>query len=347
MSGTVQIIEPSWLRTTPPPARDVTALFPGIERYAVTATRLHPRPGAPLPGTSHVGGPLRWPADEPWPACVAVHLVPVEVAIPEALLARLKVAVPARDWPAYQAAMAELASQIPGFSGVNHRTGSALGRTTRSAPQPSPLVAVAQLRAADVPDLCPPPDTDLLQVLWCPNEHEDGGPAVTLRWRREGDPLSLLDRPPVPVVSRDPYLPRACVLHPERVVEYPWWQDLPPELAFAVRAWDSKHHGRYHRQLSMAPGWKVGGWSPWPTTDPIPLYCALCGARMRQLLQIDSGEWGDAQRWRPLEERHLSPGTAEYVAAAEPTGVVAGHSGLYRVFHCPDCPDAPIRVDLQ
>jgi hypothetical protein len=68
---------------------------------------------------------------------------------------------------------------------------------------------------------------------------------------------------------------------------------------------------------------------------------------MRQLLQIDSGEWGTPQRWRPLEERDLTPGTAGYLAATEPTGVVVGRSGLYRVFHCPYCPDAPIRVDLQ
>jgi hypothetical protein len=60
---------------------------------------------------------------------------------------------------------------------------------------------------------------------------------------------------------------------------------------------------------------------------------------MRHLLQIDSGEWGDQRRWRPVGEHDP--------AAAEPTGVIAGRTGLYRIFHCPSCPDAPVLTDPQ
>ncbi len=216
--------------TTPAPGYDVPALFPGIERCSATATRLHPRRGTPDRRASHLGGPLWWPADEPWPACAAEHLVPVELAVPAAVRARLDRADPARGWSGYEAAIAELASEIPGFGGVDHRTGSALGYSARREP---------------------------------------------------------------------------------------------------------------------APGWKVGGWPAWPTTDPRPMCCVHCGAPMRQLLQIDSGEWGDPQRWRPREEDRLRPGTAEHTAASEPTGVVAGRSGLYRIFGCPCSPDAPVLVDPQ
>ncbi|HET6213129.1 MAG TPA: hypothetical protein VFE14_09695 [Micromonosporaceae bacterium] len=338
-------------RTTPPPVRDVAALFPGIERFAATATRLHPRRGTPDPFGSHVGGPLLWPAGEPWPACDAEHVVPAEIPVPPELLARLKAASQARDWPGWEAVIAKLASEIPGFGGVDRRTGSALGHTAGPPPRPSPLVAVAQLRVADVPDLHPPVDADLLQVLWCPNDHDlDGAawaPAVTVRWWRQED-VSAAQAPPAPaVVSQRAYLPRPCVLHPERVVEYPWWQELPTGLGHRVRAWDNEHDGLYHRRLSMAPGWKVGGWPPWPTTDPRPMYCGSCGSRMDHLLQVDSGEWGDRDRWCPLEERALGSGTAAYLAATEPTGIVAGRSGLYRIFSCPYCPDAPVRVDPQ
>jgi hypothetical protein len=330
----------------------VVALFPGIEKHAATATRLHPRRGAPDPRSSHLGGPLLWPADEPWPTCDADHFVPTELPVPPAVRARLQAAGAARDWPAWESVIAELASQLPGFAGVNRRTGTALAYTVRPQPVPSPLVAVAQLRRADIPDLATPPDADLLHVLWCPNEHDaDGGalaPAVTLRWRRAGTVSAVLDEPPAPmVVSAAAYLPQPCVLYPEQVVEYPWWQELPTELGYQIHAWDLEHGGRYHRELSTAPGWKVGGWPSWPTSDTVPMYCVRCGDLMRQLLQIDSGEWGTPQRWRPLEERDLAPGTAGYLAATEPTGVVVGRSGLYRVFHCPYCPDAPIRVDLQ
>jgi hypothetical protein len=141
------------------------------------------------------------------------------------------------------------------------------------------------------------------------------------------------------------------VLFPERVLEYPWWQQLPADLGRRVRDWDAEYDGRYHRQLGTAPGWKVGGWPAWPTTDPVPMYCPRCGTALRHLLQIDSGEWGDPARWRPVEEPPAGSGAADraadHLAVAEPTGVIAGRTGLYRVFHCPRCPDLPPRVDLQ
>jgi hypothetical protein len=94
---------------------------------------------------------------------------------------------------------------------------------------------------------------------------------------------------------------------------------------------------------------------------------------MRQLLQLDSGEWGDPARWRPLpgpapgatpapgsdprstpDGDHGSdpdgdPATADDLAAPEPTGVIAGHTGLYRIFTCPSCPGGADRwhIDLQ
>jgi hypothetical protein len=71
------------------------------------------------------------------------------------------------------------------------------------------------------------------------------------------------------------------------------------------------------------------------------------GGPLRQLLQIDSGEWGDPRRWLPVQEQALTSDTADYLAATEPTGIIAGRSGLYRVFHCPLCPDPQPRIDVQ
>ncbi|MFR9722336.1 hypothetical protein ACL02R_03040 [Streptomyces sp. MS19] len=61
------------VRTTPPRPADVTAIVPQLAPLARTATRLHPRPGSPSPRDSSVGGPLLWPADEPWPHCDGPH----------------------------------------------------------------------------------------------------------------------------------------------------------------------------------------------------------------------------------------------------------------------------------
>jgi hypothetical protein len=332
---------------TPRPAYDVEALFPGIGEFGRTATRLHPRPGVPGAGGSHVGGPLRWVVGEPWPTCTADHVVPRAEPIPPPLLTLLdqtRDADPARRWPAYQRVVAELATRAPGFAGIDRATRTALYQVARPEPEPVPLVALAQLRAADVPDLAAPAGTDLLQVLWCPNDHDLGGgalaPAAVVRWRRDADLGPAPAQPEPLAVGHPAYLPRPCVLHPEQVTEYPWWQQLPVELGYDVMVWDAAHGGLYHRQLAAAPGWKVGGWPQWPTSDPMSLYCERCGDPMRQLLQVDSGEWGDPERWRAL---------GEPAAEAEPTGVIAGHTGLYRIFACHSCPGGPglVRVDLQ
>lgn len=52
---------------TPPPPSDITAIFSELRGYERTATMLHPHPGQPGVRESSVGGPLLWPADEPWP----------------------------------------------------------------------------------------------------------------------------------------------------------------------------------------------------------------------------------------------------------------------------------------
>jgi hypothetical protein len=40
-----------------------------MEEWARPAVRLHPVQGTPAVSESHIGGPLLWPAGEPWPWC--------------------------------------------------------------------------------------------------------------------------------------------------------------------------------------------------------------------------------------------------------------------------------------
>ncbi|MFD9691707.1 DUF1963 domain-containing protein [Kitasatospora sp. NPDC059088] len=56
-------------RRTPPRPLNVEELFPEVVPLRREAVRLHPRAGRPAPGDSSVGGPLLWPAEEPWPEC--------------------------------------------------------------------------------------------------------------------------------------------------------------------------------------------------------------------------------------------------------------------------------------
>jgi hypothetical protein len=53
----------------------------------------------------------------------------------------------------------------------------------------SPLVGVLQLSDRDVPELPFPEQTDLFQLLWCPNEHDAPwyGPRPVAVWRRAAE----------------------------------------------------------------------------------------------------------------------------------------------------------------
>lgn len=64
--------------TTPAPLIDLTVEFPELAPYARTTTRLHPRRGEPSMLDSSLGGPMLWPADEPWPVQPGSHFGPFD-----------------------------------------------------------------------------------------------------------------------------------------------------------------------------------------------------------------------------------------------------------------------------
>ncbi|MGW2492197.1 hypothetical protein ACWCV9_33980 [Streptomyces sp. NPDC001606] len=270
------------------PARDFQELLP----HARPAVRLHPRRGTPGPRDSHIGGPLLWPAAEPWPEC-ADH----------------------KD--------------------VNGRAYS------------MPMVAVAQLTAADFPEIRFPDGTDLVQLLWCPEWHDQPHPAgwgqaCRLFWRRADRVTDPLTEQPDPEEHWDhdwDMIPRACVLHPERLLDYPDSEELPDGLGERFEAWLRERNLR--DDLTTVPGYKLGGFMNWCTTDlPEALECGECQAPLELFLQFDTceyaiGTWGPdgaPHRFQPLEERHLEPRGPEWQAALEPVGMTVGrgsHAGLF------------------
>ncbi|WHT16051.1 hypothetical protein N8J89_23265 [Crossiella sp. CA-258035] len=276
-------------RTTHPPAYGVAARFPALAAYARVTVRLHPRRGNPTAYDSHLGGPLLWPADEPWPRC-----------------GRPKCFIPAPE-------------------------------------QPEPAVVAGQFWARDLPDLPFPAGTDLLQVLWCPHEHDELqggiGPYVYLFWRNSHSITPSSEPPPEPMLLNgdDSLVPRPCVLHPERLTEYPWHEELPADLAEAVQSIREE----YREGLSIAPGSKIGGWVSWAVTDRIPQPCLECGTPTEHLLSIADTEWGSREsRWRPFEEDALGDRDAW-----NPIGTYI--KDAVRLFVCPQSTDHPVRFDRQ
>ncbi|MGW1892359.1 hypothetical protein ACWCP6_19215 [Streptomyces sp. NPDC002004] len=296
------------IRTTPPRPFDVTALFPQLAPLARKAIRLHPRPGSPSPHDSSVGGPLLWPADEPWPYCAAPH------EWHEAMV---------DDWHEH----------------------------------PNAMLPVAQLYVRDVPLLRPPGQTDLLQVLWCPFEHPpEYKPPTALFWRSAAEVTDILTAPPEPyeVQYDDSYLPEPCVLAPEQITEYPNLLALSKELQQQLADWSTWQAAGvavddsyeiapeefYLDELSVAPGWKVGGWPRWGLTDPVARFCTDCGAEMGPLLTMASNEWDDSYRgWVPYEDQALAALRDRDVS--NPPGVQISRGNRLQLYVCPESPDHP------
>ncbi|MCR3752473.1 hypothetical protein LX88_006468 [Lentzea californiensis] len=294
---------------------------------ARTAVRLHPRPGEPSAADSSFGGPLWWPAGEPWPAC-AVHAdSTVDGASIVDVMARRRIL--AEAWAR------------PRERGVNLLTAEekvVVDRVDDGTPivqdGPLPMVPVAQLYARDVPCLPRPDGADLLQVLWCPFDHEDDGyvPSTVLRWRVVAEVTDLLIDPPLPSAVDDNYLPQPCVLHPEEVTEYPAPHCLPAGLAREVREWEDRESARYQYDLSVAPGCKAGGYGPWSFSDPSPMSCPDCGADVEPLLTIASSEWDGVKSWQPLEDAEVVH--PPYPAAHEPTMLSIGRGYNLQLYTC-------------
>ncbi|MBA5222552.1 hypothetical protein [Streptomyces griseoaurantiacus] len=348
------------VRTTPPRPVEVAAVFPELAPLARPAVRLHPRPGSPSVADSSVGGPLLWPAGEPWPHCEDTHLhgdsgfrqSPAEVRLDRHARAR-------RHEDPYGP------SFTPEEEAALERKAAGLAERLDAGPpwpadRPVPLLPVAQLYLRDVPLLRPPGEADLLQVLWCPYDHEpDWKPATAVFWRSAASVGDVLTTPPEPSEANYPgYVPEPCLLAPEVVTEYPGSLDLSPESREAVgdrSRWQAAgvdlddSYAEYPAEfydagLAEAPGWKVGGWPPWGRTDPYRLHCQVCEARMAPLLTIASFEWdGGTRGWAPREDRAAAHAAAHRagLSPAQPTRVEVGSADNMQLYVCPASPEHP------
>lgn len=333
--------------STSEPSVDIKSRVSGIENWAKTATRLHPRPGHPSIARSHVGGPVLWPVDEQVPRCTEAHWEEVRHQLPEEQASRfasLMHAVTERreagasvfmsdaekalftetmaDWESVGGEFAY--KRVPVEPGNGHR-----------------MVPVGQFFAREFPDVPFPAGSDLLQILWCPEEHHVErvgvdpywGPEIQIRWRsartlEQGRALTL----EAGEMEGSEIVITPCVLEPERVVEYPFAEELPKAISDQISALGDDFEAQYQYELSIARGWKLGGWAAWHKSGFHPFVCSDCGCEMTLLLKMDTREWdGGSDRWRPLEDRGLQ--SMELFRACEPTGIDAAWGEL-RVFVC-------------
>ncbi|WP_433342456.1 hypothetical protein [Streptomyces sp. CA-253872] len=355
-------------RTTPPRPVDVTAIFPELAPFARTAYRLHPRNGAPTAHDSSVGGPLLWPAEEPWPSCAGPHEwdkpKPVRGDHAESLEGVRTTRRLLRE---------EASRPGPRAERLRPEEREALRQANARVPWPAnpvPMLPVAQLWARDVPLPGLFAGTDVLQVLWCPFDHDEDGkpyPRVTLRRRTAADVTDVLAEPPRPAsVQYSGYVPEPCLLAPERVTEYPNLMELAllePGLAEEIEGesrWEAagvrldalvaehpdldpddaeRYEDLYRCALSLAPGWKAGGWSTWGRTDPVDRPCPACGTPAEPLLTLASTEaYGDSGTWIPYEDRDLVRWGHGDVESGNQAALTLGDCDTLQLHACPAHP---------
>lgn len=347
-------------RTTPPRPVDVAAVLPQLAPLARSATRLHPRPGSPAARDSSVGGPLLWPADEPWPHCNGPHVDerrrPKPAVSPENVRLRRKVSTAEASRPRSN-------PRVPEYTPEEQEI---IKRTNPDRPWPGdhpvPMLPVVQLYTRDIPVLRPPGQADLLQVLWCPFDHHrelKPYPKPAVFWRTAAKVTSILTTPPEPAAAQHEwYVPEPCVLHPEQVTEYPNFMDLNTDLQEQVTQWCSRHAPSsydidprlfYWDELSTAPGWKAGGWPRWGLFDPIPQHCPACGTEMEPLLTIASTEWDSNNHgWIPQEDQaHTAPTVIGAPDPRCPAMIHVGDDDRLQLYACPSSPDHPHTDLLQ
>ncbi|MCO6009269.1 hypothetical protein NE236_30290 [Actinoallomurus purpureus] len=317
-------------------AESLIADIPAFAPHARPATLLRPTASTPGVRDSSIGGPLLWPADEPWPVCRAPHLMEV----------REKLSDEEREtWQRIDSDMEERHRRNPGRgyevtaeeARIQHQImagASMLDKITwercrwvgdTSGPG-VPMVPVVQLYSRNVPGEHWPAGMDVLQVLWCPNDHSElpgqpyySGPTVELRYRSSSAVETVLN-PPRPDRADEGYLPQPCAVDPVEIVDLPERDELPEDLYDEGCRWADARGIEYHRALACRSGWKVGGWPSWHLTDLIPIDCS-CGARMRLFLTMESSNDGP--------------------------DIVVGRFGELRIFTCPTDLSHPIRLNIQ
>jgi hypothetical protein len=338
-------------RTTPPRPIDVAAEIPELADLARTATRLHPRPGQPTVHDSSVGGPLLWPADEPWPACTSRHRPFGRLTTLDDVRAVRDVLT--RAWSRPRGPRENMLTEQERELVDRIHAGHAPDLMPDG---PRPLIPIAQLYARDTPQLPYPAGTDVMQLLWTADTAVEGySDAVRLRWRLSSEVREILVDPPAPAYVENDYLvPEPCVLHPEQVREFPPDHLLAPELKERLDTWSKQRSVSYWHDLSVAPGWKAGGWPAHFTfrdpAEPDELQCGACGGPLDALFTIGSSEWdGATGSWRPVEDGESAdrPVGYPYRSALDPTMVTIGRGYTLQFYYCVSTPSHPPRTIMQ
>jgi hypothetical protein len=230
----------------------------------------------------------------------------------------------------------------------------------------TPFLPVLQLNALEVPALLFPRGKDLLQILWCPNDHAEVqyAPLSTLFWRDTRSLTHEIYTSPKVTRFDEWNVPKSCIFHPEVVKEYPPIHELSYQTKDAIKGSTALNQtiGRlvenseiewtadyaYQCLWSVADGSKVGGHVNWIQDPEIPE--CKCGRAMIHLLTIASTEFDGASHYRWCPEEDASCWTADYDirnAVQSASKLMLGDMGSIYFFVCTNCEGWPVQTVMQ
>ncbi|MCU4747044.1 MULTISPECIES: hypothetical protein [Streptomyces] len=295
-------------RVIPEPPYDLAQLIPEFAPLASEAVLLYPRSGAPGVLDSSMGGPLLWPADEPWPYC--------------ARSGHRAYGSYGGSWKESKPGAVPMVPVIQLFA--------------RDAPwvEFPPGKDLAQLV------WCPlehdeEPGGSVVPRLYWRDEAETGA-------------RGTLSDAPVPREGEygEDLVPRPCTVSPTPAVEYPGY-DLPDELLTTLLPRLEQlqdRFGLWYTEVASALQNKAGGYPAWTQSPDWP-HCGA-GHRMEHLFSVTSEvAYG---RWLPLDEHEpgttqpqwQAPAAEDIVDTIGPELMLGDMGGVY-IFLCRRCPDLP------
>ena len=205
-----------------------------------------------------------------------------------------------------------------------------------------------------LPEWMFPGESDLLQILWCPNRHRPSlAPLAQIIWRDLRDMGGAsAKKPELNRTDLASAVPVECVLHPEVVLELPpvgvtepGVSDrdcqpgrAPKSLEKQLGKWrhpvDTPDWGDFshYDALTTAPGWKLGGWAGYAGYPGRYASC-FCGAPTRLILDAMAAE-GHGSWWTPTETPSFEWGAPRDWQYVEPTAVRVGRDGFLAFFGC-------------
>ncbi|MEU4097087.1 hypothetical protein [Streptomyces sp. NPDC026673] len=294
-------------RRLPEPPFELGSLIPEFAPLARETTLLYPRAGSPGVRESSLGGPLLWPAGEPWPYCARPGHQTYDPVTYRDLTPGPVPMVPvvqlfARDVP-------RLA--FPDGSDLLQLVWCPLLHAEEDTP--AALPGLYWRRESEVVA------AGLLRDVPAPGEGE----------------------------YHDDFTPRPCTVSPTAVVEYPNWDlpkefsdALGPRLGEI-----EERFGLWYTEFACALQSKVGGYPAW-TQPPDWPHCAA-GHRMEHLLSVAGepayGRWLPLDEHRPgvtAPALWESPADDAVMDAIGPDMVMGDCGGVY-VFLCRQCPGLP------